>query len=183
MCEHQEEYKDEQGKVTAETEQQATAPEVDELTAVKQEMEKLQQEAKKNYDLYLRTLAEMDNIRKRAAREREEYIKFATLPMIKKILPVIDDLDRALTASQQNQDYEALKKGLEMITRSLHEAIKQEGVVPIDALYKPFDPQYHQPLSVEGSSQHPENTVIEEFEKGYIMHGRVIKPSLVKVSN
>lgn len=183
MSEYQEEYKDEQGETMAETEQQTAAPEADEITAGKQEMQKLQQEAKKNYDLYLRTLAEMDNIKKRAARDREEYIKFATLPMIKKILPVIDDLDRALTASQQNQDYEVLKKGMEMITRSLHEAIKQEGVVAIDALYKPFDPQYHQPLSVEGSSEHPENTVIEEFQKGYIMHGRVIQPSLVKVSN
>lgn len=183
MSEYQEEYKEEQGEVTAENEQQAAAPEADELTGIRQEMEKLQQEAKKNYDLYLRTLAEMDNIKKRAAREREEYIKFATLPMIKKILPVIDDLDRALNASQRNQDYEILSKGLEMISRSLHEAIKQEGVVAIDALYKPFDPQYHQPLSVEGSSEHPENTVIEEFQKGYIMHGRVIQPSLVKVSN
>lgn len=183
MSEKQVEYKDEQGEAMAEMEQQAAAPEAEEMGGMEQEVEKFRQEAKKNYDLYLRTLAEMDNIKKRTAREREEYIKFATLPMIKKILPVIDDLDRALSASRQNQDYEILSKGMEMITRGLHEAIKQEGVVAIDALHKPFDPQYHQPLSVEGSSEHPENTVIEEFQKGYIMHGRVIQPSLVKVSN
>ncbi|MDD3268914.1 MAG: nucleotide exchange factor GrpE, partial [Syntrophomonadaceae bacterium] len=117
MSEKQVEYKDEQGEAMAEMEQQAAAPEAEEMGGMEQEVEKFRQEAKKNYDLYLRTLAEMDNIKKRTAREREEYIKFATLPMIKKILPVIDDLDRALSASRQNQDYEILSKGMEMITR------------------------------------------------------------------
>lgn len=183
MNENQVEYKDEQVEIVAEKEQQVGEPELEESGNLKQELQKMQEEAKKNYDLYLRTLAELDNIKKRATREREEYIRFATLPMIKKILPVIDDLDRALSASQLKQDYEILSKGVEMIARGLNEVIKQEGVVAIDALYKPFDPRYHQPLTVEGSSEHPENTVIEEFQKGYIMHGRVIVPSLVKVSN
>ncbi|MDD2619312.1 MAG: nucleotide exchange factor GrpE [Syntrophomonadaceae bacterium] len=183
MNEEQVEYKNEQGEVEAEKDQQTQTPEIDEMSSLRQELDKIKQEAQKNYDLYLRTLAEMNNIKKRAAREREEYIRFATLPMIKKILPVLDDLDRALSSSHQKQDYEILSKGVEMIARSLHEAIKQEGVVAIDALHQPFDPQYHQPLTVEGSSEHPENTVIEEFQKGYTMHGRVIQPSLVKVSN
>ena len=156
--------------------------EVDEITALKSELEKSQQESQKNYDLYLRSLAELENFKKRAARDKEEYSKFALLPLIQKLLPVIDDLERALAQFDNSKDLEGLSKGVEMITRSLQEIIKNEGVEPIEALGQAFDPQYHQPLIVEESDEHSENTVIEEFQAGYILHGRVIRPSLVKVS-
>ena len=156
--------------------------EVDEITALKSELEKSQQESQKNYDLYLRSLAELENFKKRAARDKEEYSKFAVLPLIQKLLPVIDDLERALAQFDNSKDLEGLSKGVEMITRSLQETIKNEGVEPIEALGQAFDPQYHQPLIVEESDEHSENTVIEEFQTGYILHGRVIRPSLVKVS-
>ncbi len=156
--------------------------EVDEITALKSELEKSQQESQKNYDLYLRSLAELENFKKRAARDKEEYSKFAVLPLIQKLLPVIDDLERALAQFDNSKDLEGLSKGVEMITRSLQETIKNEGVEPIEALGQAFDPQYHQPLIVEESDEHSENTVIEEFQAGYILHGRVIRPSLVKVS-
>jgi len=154
----------------------------DEVTKLKEEIEKYQAEAKQNYDRYLRAIAEMENMKKRVAREREEYIKFAALSLIKKLLPIIDNLDRALNMSKESSDYEVLFKGVEMISDSLHDLIKKEGVEGIEAVGKPFDPQYHEPLAVEDSSEHPENTVIEELQKGYLMHGRVIRPSLVKVS-
>lgn len=150
---------------------------------LKEELAKIQLEKQENYDLYMRALAEQENIKKRAVRDREEYVKYATLPLINKLLLVIDDLERALDASHVNQDLEALNKGVEMIARKLQELIKNEGVEAIEALGKPFDPAYHQPLMVEGSSEEQENMVIEEFQKGYIMHGRVIRPSLVKVGN
>ena len=156
--------------------------EVDEITALKSELEKSQQESQKNYDLYLRSLAELENFKKRAARDKEEYSKFAVLPLIQKLLPVIDDLERALAQFDNSKDLEGLSKGVEMITRSLQETIKNEGVEPIEALGQAFDPQYHQPLIVEESDEHSENTIIEEFQTGYILHGRVIRPSLVKVS-
>ncbi|MDD2373199.1 MAG: nucleotide exchange factor GrpE [Syntrophomonadaceae bacterium] len=156
--------------------------EVDEITALKNELEKQQEENQKHYDLYLRSLAELDNFKKRAARDKEEYSKFALLPLIQKLLPVIDDLERALAQFGNSKDLEGLSKGVEMIAKSLLEIIKNEGVEPIEALGKAFDPQYHQPLIVEGSDEHSENTVIEEFQTGYILHGRVIRPSLVKVS-
>ncbi|NLX01275.1 MAG: nucleotide exchange factor GrpE [Syntrophomonadaceae bacterium] len=156
--------------------------EVDEITALKSELEKSQQESQKNYDLYLRSLAELENFKKRAARDKEEYSKFALLPLIQKLLPVIDDLERALAQFDNSKDLEGLSKGVEMITRSLQEIIKNEGVEPIEALGQAFDPQYHQPLIVEESDEHSENTIIEEFQTGYILHGRVIRPSLVKVS-
>ncbi len=174
---------EEQGQGIIESVEPSATVEGGEIQALKEELTRLQVEKQENYDLYLRALAEKENIKKRAGREREEYIKFATLPLIKKLLLVIDDLDRALDVSHANQDLEALNKGVEMIARKLHELIKNEGVEAIEAVGKPFDPVYHQPLMVEGSSEEQENMVIEEFQKGYIMHGRVIRPSLVKVSN
>jgi molecular chaperone GrpE len=174
---------EEQGQGIIESVEPSATVEGGEIQALKEELTRLQVEKQENYDLYLRALAEQENIKKRAGREREEYIKFATLPLIKKLLLVIDDLDRALDVSHANQDLEALNKGVEMIARKLHELIKNEGVEAIEAVGKPFDPVYHQPLMVEGSSEEQENMVIEEFQKGYIMHGRVIRPSLVKVSN
>lgn len=155
----------------------------DQVEAMQQELERLKEESRKHYDQCLRAMAEVDNTRKRAAREKEEYIKFAALPLIKKLLPVVDDLERALIMSRDNHDYEGLYKGVEMITRRVQTILEEEGAQVIEALGKPFDPQYHQPLMVEASSEHPENTVIEEMQKGYILHGRVIRPSLVKVSN
>lgn len=165
-----------------ETEVQAMEQEVDEVTALKLELEQQQEEAQKNYNLYLKALAETENIRKRTQREREEYIKYANLPIIKKLLPVIDDLERAINMSVNSKDFEGLYKGITMITGRLHELIKAEGVEPIECIGKPFDPQMHQPLMVEANPDYEENTVIEEMQKGYIMHGRVIRPSLVKVS-
>lgn len=156
--------------------------EVDEITALKSELEKSREESRKHYGLYLRSLAELENYKKRAVRDREEYSKFALLPLIQKLLPVVDDLERALAQFNNSKDLEGLSKGVEIITRSLQEIIKNEGVEPIEALGQPFDPQYHQPLIVEESDEHPENTIIEEFQTGYILHGRVIRPSLVKVS-
>lgn len=153
----------------------------DELTELKERLAKAEEMAKKNQDNYLRSLAEIENIRKRNNRDREEYIKYASVTMVKKLLPVIDDFERAIDTNT-TQDFESLHKGMEMIFKKLLEVIKSEGVEPIEALGKQFDPEYHQPLMMEESTE-PANTVIEEMQKGYMMHGRVIRPSLVKVSN
>jgi len=152
------------------------------ISELKEHLEAAQEESKKNYELYLRALAETENLRKRHQRERDEYLKFASLPLIKKLLNVIDDLDRALEMANPQQDYDSLQKGISMICQRLKEIIAEAGVEPVEALGQSFDPQYHQPLTVEESSEYPENTVIEELQKGYTMHGRLIRPSLVKVS-
>ncbi|MGI6469587.1 MAG: nucleotide exchange factor GrpE [Syntrophomonadaceae bacterium] len=158
------------------------AEETESLSALKEAVMAAQEESKKNYDLYLRALAETENLRKRHQREREEYLKFASLPLIKQLLTVIDDLERALEMANPNQDYESLQKGISMICQRLKDIIAEAGVEPVEAVGQCFDPQYHQPLTVEECSDYPENTVIEELQKGYMMHGRLIRPSLVKVS-
>ena len=147
------------------------------------ELQRQQEEARKNYDQYLRALAEVENIKKRSVREREEYLKYANVSMIKKLLPIIDDLHRAIGVARISRDFEVMTKGVEMTAHSLDELLKGEGVQTIESIGQPFDPQFHQALSVEPSEEHPENTVIEQLQKGYIMHDRVIRPSLVKVSS
>lgn len=165
---------------------ESAAPPTEEKTTEERLFEELlqrQEEARKNYDLYLRALAEAENTRKRSQRDREEYLKYAGTTLIKKLLPIIDDLHRALEASRTSKDYEGLSKGIEMTVRGLDELLKGEGVKAIESVGQPFDPQYHQALSVEPSQEHPENTVIEQLQTGYILHDRVIRPSLVKVSS
>lgn len=164
-------------------EEQAASNETDLISNMQNEIDRLKEEAARNYDQHLRSLADAENIRKRALREKEEYLKYASLPVIRKVLNVLDDLERALVMSEANRDYDALYKGLEMIAKRMADLVQEEGVQTIEALGQPFDPQFHQPLTVEASSEHPENTVIEELQKGYVLHGRVIRPSLVKVSN
>ena len=169
---------------TQPTESDNSPPEAGvEENSLQEEINRLKEECAAYYDQYLRSLAEAENIRKRALREKEEYVKFAAVPVIKKVLLVMDDLERALAMSESNQDFEGLYKGLQMIAKRMEDLIQEEGVEAIEAVGKPFDPQFHQPLMVEASSDHPENTVIEELQKGYILHGRVIRPSLVKVSS
>jgi molecular chaperone GrpE len=169
---------------THQTESNNSPPEaVAEENSLQEEINRLKEECAAYYDQYLRSLAEAENIRKRSLREKEEYVKFAAVPVIKKVLLVMDDLERALAMSESNQDFEGLYKGLQMIAKRMEDLIQEEGVEAIEAVGKPFDPQFHQPLMVEASSDHPENTVIEELQKGYILHGRVIRPSLVKVSS
>ncbi|HZJ85419.1 MAG TPA: nucleotide exchange factor GrpE [Syntrophomonadaceae bacterium] len=155
-------------------------PAGDLVTELQEKLAEAEEEAKKHLDNYLRTLAEMENMRKRSQREREEYLRYATLPVIKKLLPIIDDFERAVNI-EYSQDVEGLHKGMEMIFRKLLDLIKAEGVEPIKTMGELFNPEFHQPLLVE-ESEEAENTILEEMQKGYIMHGRVIRPSLVKVS-
>ncbi|NLW90501.1 MAG: nucleotide exchange factor GrpE [Syntrophomonadaceae bacterium] len=157
-------------------------PEPDELTLLKEEVAKLKEEAKRNYDQYLRALADADNIRKRMQRDKEEYMKYSMLPLIKNLLPVMDDLERAIQAAGTSRDYESLSKGVEMINRRLQDIIREQDVVVIETGGQIFDPQFHQALVVEENPDLEENTILEELQKGYIMHGRIIRPSLVKVS-
>lgn len=155
----------------------------EEMALIKEELARQTEEKQKNYELYLRSRADIENLKKRNIREKEDYIQFANMEIIKKLLPVIDDLERALETAEKSDDFDGLHKGIEMTFKRIHEILKNEGIEVIESLGKPFDPQYHQPLMVEANDEYPENTVIEELQKGYMYKNRLIRPSLVKVSN
>ena len=134
-------------------------------------------------DKYVRLLAEFENARKRQERERFETIKYAHEEIVVELLGIFDDLQRALSAAkaQANSDA-AVVKGLEMVAMNLQDILKKYGVAPIEAVGKPFDPHLHEPLMQMETADHPDGQVVEEFQKGYTLSGRVVRTAKVKVA-
>ncbi|MFN3649316.1 MAG: nucleotide exchange factor GrpE [Armatimonadota bacterium] len=134
-------------------------------------------------DRYLRSLADMDNVRRRARMEAEDARKFANEKVISDLLPVLDNFTRALDAASQTSDLEALRSGVELIHRQLSDALERHGLERIEALGQPFDPNLHEAImQVEASDGQEPHQVVEELRPGYRLHERVVRPSLVKVT-
>jgi molecular chaperone GrpE len=146
------------------------------------QLEELRKQADENYQRYLRTQADFDNFRRRARQEKEDYIKYASLKLIEQLLPVVDNFGRALAASKDNRDFDALLKGLDMTYRQLDQVLVQEGLTPIEAVGQPFNPELHQAVMQVESEEHGEGIVVEELQKGYMLKDKVIRPAMVKVS-
>jgi molecular chaperone GrpE len=144
------------------------------------ELEQAQQEAKDLRDEMLRMRAETDNLRKRLQKEKQDSVQFANERLIKQLIPIFENLDRALKAPDTN--VESLKEGVKLTSDQAHALFKKENVEPIKAVGEPFDPSVHEVLSQMESNDHDENTVIEEYSKGYLMNGRVLLPSKVVTS-
>jgi len=134
-------------------------------------------------DLLLRTRAEMENVRKRMNRERDDERRYAALPLARELLPAIDNLHRALAAGERDHDANALLQGVEMVTRQLDEILARHEIKAIPALGQPFDPNLHEALQQVPTADHPPMTVIQEYERGFQLHDRVIRPSKVIVSS
>jgi molecular chaperone GrpE len=161
---------------SAETEEVPVAEIVEEEEGPS-ELEQAQQEAKDARDAMLRMRAETDNLRKRLQREKQDSVQFANERLIKQLIPIFENLDRALKAPDTN--VESLKEGVQLTSDQVLALFKKENVEPIQAVGEPFDPSIHEVLSQIESNDHDENTVIEEFSKGYRMNGRVLLPSRV----
>ena len=144
------------------------------------ELEQAQQEAKDLRNEMLRMRAETDNLRKRLQKEKQDSVQFANERLIKQLIPIFENLDRALKAPDTNVD--SLKEGVQLTSDQVLALFKKENVEPIQAVGEPFDPSIHEVLSQIESNDHDENTVIEEFSKGYRMNGRVLLPARVVTS-
>lgn len=140
-----------------------------------------EKEAAENYDKYLRAVADMENIKKRAAREKAEAIKYGNENLIKDLLPMIDSMDRALRHADNSDDFEAFKKGLKMVQDQLSGCLEKHGVEKIECLDRTFDPNFHEALYHIESSDHENNQIIDELEKGYMLNGRLLRPAKVSV--
>lgn len=159
------------------------AAESDVVTELEAKIETAQQEAKESYDRLLRVSAEFDNYKKRSAREMQEFRKYANESLLKDLLPVLDNLELAIKAARDETNEQAsLVDGVDLTLKEILRVLDKHGVQPVEALHKPFDPVFHQAVVGEESDTHPENTIIQELQKGYTLHDRLLRPSMVVVA-
>ena len=145
-------------------------------------LERLAQEAAQAKDQYLRMLADVDNTRKRLAREKEEFARFAAETLVRALLPILDSLDQALVAVDRKSDADAVVKGVHLIHRQLHGVLEKEGVRRIPTVGEPFDPHRHEAVAQVEADGVADDAIVEEVQAGYTMNGKIIRPAMVKVA-
>jgi molecular chaperone GrpE len=153
-----------------------------EIEELKKKLEEKEKEAKENYDRLLRTAADFENYKKRATREKEDWTKFANEDLIRAILPFIDNLERAVNHAQKIADTGVLVKGVQLTLQQLLQALNKFGLSSFESVGKPFDPTMHEAMLVVETDKHEPNQVVEEFQKGYLLNDRLLRPATVSVS-
>jgi len=146
-----------------------------------EQLEAKQQELEEALQRYLRLAADFDNFRRRTRQEMEDVRKTAAAGLIGELLPVLDNFERAL-ATARSLFPENVATGIDMIYRQLWHVLSQSGVQPLEAVGKSFDPVFHEAFEQVETDEAPEGTVMEEVQKGYLLHGKVLRPALVKVA-
>lgn len=149
------------------------------LAAIAAERDQLAAEKADLADRLLRARAEFDNARRRAERERSEFLQFAAMDLVKEVLPVLDDFERALKVETADRNY---AKGVELIYQRLYETLKKLGLEPIEAAGRPFDPNLHQAVERVETDEAEDHTVLGEFQKGYNFKGKLLRPAMVRVA-
>ncbi|MFQ6042875.1 MAG: nucleotide exchange factor GrpE [Candidatus Poribacteria bacterium] len=161
------------------------------VISVEEELERLQADVEATKDRMLRTAAEFENYKKRAEREKNEFMKYIATEFVTDLLPIMDNLERAIDAIDQGKDnasvagqnFESFREGVKLIYKQLQDVLTRRGVTQIEAVGKPFDPNVHEAVMQTPSEEYPANTVVAEFQKGYMLHDRVIRASMVSVSS
>jgi molecular chaperone GrpE len=133
-------------------------------------------------DRYLRSLAENENARKRLRQQSDETVRFQRENLLRELLPVVDNLERAVDAARGGGNGKPIVEGVEMVLRSLLDFLKTHGVTQLTSVGQPFDPQRHEAVDQIESSQHPPNTVVNEFHRGYQIGDRLLRPARVAVA-
>jgi len=139
-------------------------------------------EAKENYDRLLRLAAELENFKKRAARQKTDAIRYANESLLKDLLPILDNLERALEHAKGGDNANPLLDGIELVLKSFLEVLEKHGVTQISAVGELFDPGKHDALAQVETSERPPNTVVEQHSKGYHLPGRLLRPAQVTVA-
>ena len=153
-----------------------------EIESLRGELEQLRKDTEESRDHYLRVLADFDNFRKRQRDEVKRRISIAKEDIINKLLPVIDNFKRALDSAEAQHSYESLVEGVSLTLRQINDILEKEGVQAIDSVGQEFNPELHEAMMRTETDEYPENTIIEEFEKGFIIDDRVLRPSRVRVA-
>jgi molecular chaperone GrpE len=147
-----------------------------------QQPQSLEEEIKAAQDRYLRLAAEFENYKKRAQKDQAEYAKYANERLLRELLPVLDNLQRALQHAQQSGSTNGLIEGVELTCKQYLEVLSRFGVRPIPSVGLPFDPALHQAVATVDPKGQAPNTIVEEYEKGYFLHDRVLRPATVTVA-
>ena len=157
------------------------APADQSAEAPEQQVEK-PPEAQEYYERFLRCAAEMDNLKKRQEREKGELLQFANETLIKELLPVVDNLERALEHGRQLDAPPPLMEGLELVYQGFLKALTRFGVTPIECVGQPFDPAFHNAVMQEETTEVPDCTILKELQKGYLLQSRLLRPAMVAVA-
>jgi len=152
-----------------------------ELEGKEKELGRLKNQLEELKDKFLRSLAELENVRKRVEKEKEDYYLFALTELLQEILPIIDNFERALKTPDSETNGKTFKEGVELIYRMLLNLLRKHGVKPIEVQDKKFDPSIHHALASEESEDVSEPEIKEELQKGYLIHNRLLRPTIVKV--
>ena len=166
----------------AEHDDQADQDAPDELTLVRAQLVVQEALAKEKDDLLLRERAELENFKRRMQREKGESLRFASEPLLRDILPVIDNLERAVAHAKESEGSQALVEGVELVLRSLLDTIGRHGVSRVRAKGESFDPNLHEAVAQVENTEAAPNTVLDEHQSGYQLHDRLLRPAMVSVS-
>ncbi|SMF88617.1 molecular chaperone GrpE [Paenibacillus uliginis N3/975] len=146
------------------------------------EIENLRNEMSEHQQRTLRVQADYDNFRRRTQKEKEELAKYASSKLVTELLPVFDNFERALAATEDNPEFESFSKGVGMIFRQLETVLNAEGLTAMNSVGQPFNPEFHQAIMQVESDDYEEGIVVEEVQKGYMLKDKVLRPAMVKVS-
>ena len=155
---------------------------VDELTALRLQVEEKTKEAKTNYDIFLRERAENENFKRRMQREKSEALRYANEPIVRDLLPILDNLERAVSHAQSSGAGQALIDGVSLVARSFLEILEKHGVKRVSAKGQPFDPTKHEAMAQVESAEIAPNTVVDEYAPTYVLYDRLLRPALATVS-
>ncbi|HXH84192.1 MAG TPA: nucleotide exchange factor GrpE [Candidatus Tectomicrobia bacterium] len=164
------------------TTREETAPEAGAPDTRAAEVEALRRELQERQDRLLRALAETENVRRRSQREREEYVKYATESLLRDLIPVLDNFDRAIAAARAGRDTASVAEGVELIQRDLLKVLERAGLTRYSAVGQRFDPTVHEAVGRVVSADHAPDTVTGEIAPGYALHGRVLRAAMVTVA-
>ncbi len=152
------------------------------IASLQEELEQLKTDAEESHSRYLRTLADFDNFRKRQREETARRADLAREGLVLKLLPILDNFERALAAAEEQHSYDSLVEGVSLTLRQIREMLSAEGVEPIEAVGQEFNPELHEAMMCVETDECADNTVVDELEKGYTINGKLLRPSRVRVA-
>ena len=158
------------------------APVEDEVTALRTQLQDKEAEAKANYDLFLRERADLENFKRRMQRDKAEALRFANEPLIRDLLPILDNLERAVSHAQDGGNSQPLVEGVSLVLRSFLDMVEKHGVSRVSAKGQLFDPAKHEAMAQVENTEVVPNTVVDEYAPAYSLHDRLLRPALVVVA-